>query len=59
VQELFSLLNFLEPDRFHSSELFLTEFGDLRTEAQVERLKAVSNLCFQLPSFSVFILTDF
>src|SRR5207248_9624937 len=41
VDELFSLLNFLEPDRLHSAEEFLREFGDLKTEGQVDKLKAV------------------
>ena len=42
VEELFSLLNFLEPSQFHSSEDFLNEFGTLKTEDQVDKLKAVS-----------------
>lgn len=41
VDELFSLLNFLEPKRFNSSAAFLKDFGDLQTEAQVEKLKEV------------------
>ncbi|XP_013394879.1 chromodomain-helicase-DNA-binding protein 8 isoform X2 [Lingula anatina] len=39
VDELFSLLNFLEPKRFKSSEEFLKDFGDLKTESQVDKLK--------------------
>lgn len=39
VDELFSLLNFLEPAQFPSQVAFLMEFGDLKTEAQVEKLK--------------------
>lgn len=42
VEELFSLLHFLEPRQFSSSEAFLNDFGDLRSEAQVDKLKAVS-----------------
>lgn len=42
VEELFSLLNFLEPSRFASTEAFLEEFGNLKTESQVDKLKAVS-----------------
>ena len=42
VDELFSLLNFLEPAQFPSQGAFLMEFGNLKTEAQVERLQAVS-----------------
>lgn len=35
VEELFSLLHFLEPSRFPSETTFLQEFGDLKTEEQV------------------------
>lgn len=35
MEELFSLLNFLEPERFPSEQTFMTEFGDLKTEEQV------------------------
>lgn len=35
VEELFSLLNFLEPERFPSESNFMLEFGDLKTEEQV------------------------
>lgn len=41
VEELFSLLNFLEPERFPSELTFMTEFGDLKTEEQVRK----SNFC--------------
>ncbi|XP_064466588.1 chromodomain-helicase-DNA-binding protein 7-like isoform X3 [Ornithodoros turicata] len=41
VEELFSLLNFLEPARFNSTETFMEEFGDLKTEGQVDKLKAL------------------
>ena len=37
VEELFSLLNFLEPERFPSETTFMTEFGDLKTEEQVQQ----------------------
>ena len=37
VEELFSLLNFLEPQQFPSETAFLEEFGDLKTEEQVSR----------------------
>ena len=43
VEELFSLLNFLEPTRFPSQAAFLVEFGKLETEAQVDRLQQVCN----------------
>lgn len=42
VEELFSLLNFLEPEQFKSSVEFMGEFGNLQTEGQVDKLKAVS-----------------
>ena len=42
VEELFSLLHFLEPEQFKSSLEFMTEFGNLQTEGQVDKLKAVS-----------------
>ncbi|XP_034559711.1 chromodomain-helicase-DNA-binding protein 7 isoform X3 [Notolabrus celidotus] len=41
VEELFSLLNFLEPERFPSELTFMTEFGDLKTEEQVQKLQAI------------------
>ena len=42
VEELFSLLNFLEPVKFPSEEAFLVEYGNLKTEEEVEKLKSVS-----------------
>lgn len=44
VDELFSLLNFLEPTTFPSHVAFLQQFGNLKTEEQVEELKTVSPL---------------
>lgn len=41
VNELFSLLNFLEPSQFASSEAFLNEFGQLRSESEVLKLQAL------------------
>ncbi|KAM9408149.1 chromodomain-helicase-DNA-binding protein 6 [Pholidichthys leucotaenia] len=41
VEELFSLLNFLEPEQFPSESTFLEEFGDLKTEEQVKKLQAL------------------
>ncbi|XP_066558180.1 chromodomain-helicase-DNA-binding protein 6-like isoform X1 [Amia ocellicauda] len=41
VEELFSLLNFLEPQQFPSETSFLEEFGDLKTEEQVKKLQAI------------------
>ena len=35
VNELFSLLNFLEPAQFASQDAFLTEFGSLVSDEQV------------------------
>lgn len=45
VEELFSLLNFLEPSTFPSHVAFLQQFGDLKTEEQVEELKGVGVAC--------------
>jgi len=41
VEELFSLLNFLEPEQFSSSQEFMLEFGDLKTDTQVNKLQAI------------------
>uniref|UniRef100_A0A1I8AT61 Chromo domain-containing protein n=1 Tax=Steinernema glaseri TaxID=37863 RepID=A0A1I8AT61_9BILA len=41
IHELFSLLNFLEPLQFHSSEQFLEKFGDCKTEEQVQKLQEI------------------
>ncbi|TKR63255.1 hypothetical protein L596_027104 [Steinernema carpocapsae] len=41
IHELFSLLNFLEPLQFHSSEQFLEKFGDCKTEEQVQMLQEI------------------
>ncbi|KAM9790504.1 chromodomain-helicase-DNA-binding protein 8 isoform X2 [Syngnathus typhle] len=41
VEELFSLLHFLEPAQFPSEIEFLREFGDLKTEEQVQKLQAI------------------
>ncbi|XP_031756020.1 chromodomain-helicase-DNA-binding protein 9 isoform X4 [Xenopus tropicalis] len=41
VEELFSLLHFLEPQRFPSESTFMQEFGDLKTEEQVQKLQAI------------------
>ena len=51
VDELFSLLNFLEPQTFPSHLAFLQQFGKLKTEEQVEELKTVSwERCMQMVS---------
>ena len=42
VEELYSLLSFLEPKQFASSEAFMADFGKLESETQVDKLKAVS-----------------
>lgn len=44
VEELFSLLNFLEPVQFPSESTFLEEFGDLKTEEQVSSMLTCSML---------------
>uniref|UniRef100_A0A8C7CA96 Chromodomain helicase DNA binding protein 9 n=1 Tax=Oncorhynchus kisutch TaxID=8019 RepID=A0A8C7CA96_ONCKI len=41
VEELFSLLHFLEPQSFPSENTFMLEFGDLKTEEQVQKLQAI------------------
>ncbi|KAK5859635.1 hypothetical protein PBY51_021178 [Eleginops maclovinus] len=41
VEELFSLLHFLEPAQFSSETEFLRDFGDLKTEEQVQKLQAI------------------
>ena len=41
VEELWTLLNFMEPSKFASLEAFMKEFGDLKDTAQVEKLHAV------------------
>ena len=41
VEELFSLLHFLEPQQFHSVQDFLQEFGDLKTDTQVTKLQSI------------------
>ena len=41
LEELWSLLNFMMPTRFPSSEAFLAEYGDLKNQDDVARLQAV------------------
>ena len=41
VEELFSLLNYLEPQQFHSAVEFMQDFGDLKTDTQVSNLQAL------------------
>jgi chromodomain-helicase-DNA-binding protein 7 len=41
VEELFSLLNYLEPTQFHSAVEFMQDFGDLKTDTQVSNLQAL------------------
>ena len=38
TEELWSLLNYIEPDKFNSLSNFLVHFGDLSNAEQVERL---------------------
>ena len=48
VEELFSLLHFLEPKQFNNIDAFMDDFGDLKSESQVGKLKTVSaNCCIQ------------
>jgi len=41
LEELWSLLNFIHPAGFPSSEAFLREFGNVTSEEDVARLQAV------------------
>merc|ERR1712226_60060 len=41
IQELYSLLSFLEPDQFRSQSEFMKEFGDMQNEDQVKKLQAL------------------
>lgn len=41
IEELYSLLNFLEPEQFHSSASFLEQFGECQTEDQVSKLQEI------------------
>lgn len=50
MEELFSLLHFLEPARFPSENTFMQEFGDLKTEEQVS---------FQMHKKNVYIFKIF
>lgn len=50
IEELFSLLNFLNPRKFDSFTAFMKDFGDLKTEEQVDKLKSVSMLCIYVCS---------
>ena len=41
INELYSLLSFLEPTQFTSQESFMLEFGDMQNEDQVNKLQAI------------------
>ena len=41
LDELFALLNFLQPHRFYSREVFLKDYGNLRRSEDVEKLQAL------------------
>jgi chromodomain-helicase-DNA-binding protein 7 len=41
INELYSLLSFLEPAQFSSQEAFVQEFGDMQNEDQVNKLQAL------------------
>ena len=41
INELYSLLSFLEPTQFNSQESFMKEFGDMQNEDQVNKLQAI------------------
>uniref|UniRef100_A0A3P8XUJ7 DNA helicase n=1 Tax=Esox lucius TaxID=8010 RepID=A0A3P8XUJ7_ESOLU len=39
LEELFSLLNFLEPEQFDSEESFIQQYGNIETKEQVQKLQ--------------------
>ena len=41
VNELFSLLSFLEPSQFGSQQEFMKDFGDMQNEDQVKKLQTI------------------
>lgn len=41
LDELFALLNFLQPHRFYSREVFLKDYGNLKRSEDVEKLQAL------------------
>ncbi|KAG2220859.1 hypothetical protein INT45_010921 [Circinella minor] len=41
LDELYSLLNFMQPEVFNDERLFFADFGSLQTAAQVERLQGL------------------
>ncbi|RKP40233.1 SNF2 family N-terminal domain-containing protein, partial [Dimargaris cristalligena] len=41
MHELFSLLNFLQPDRFDDEAAFLTDYGSLKSKEEVDRIQAL------------------
>ena len=41
TEELWSLLNYIEPDKFYSLQVFMSEFGDLSNVDQLEKLHRV------------------
>lgn len=55
VEELFSLLHFLEPLRFPSESTFMQEFGDLKTEEQVSSLVFVNKTINPLITVIVYV----
>lgn len=57
VEELFSLLHFLEPGRFPSETTFMQEFGDLKTEEQVICSRTLTSL-FTYCEFNHFAISE-
>lgn len=41
LDELYSLLNFMQPEIFNNERAFFAEYGKLQTAAEVERLQAL------------------
>jgi SNF2 family DNA or RNA helicase len=54
IEELWTLLNYIDPAAFPSQPDFMTEFGELRDESQVVKLQVCSQFSgFLLGALSV------
>ena len=41
MDELYALLNFLEPDVYYSNRKFMQEYGDMKDKATIDRLQTL------------------
>ena len=41
TKELYTLLNYIEPDNFNSYDTFMHQYGDLKTKEQIDKLHAL------------------